>query len=328
MAEEVLQAPLVLEYPFSRTTGPVIGRFLAGLSERVLLGVRRADGTVMCPPLEYDPISSDALSELVEVGPGGVVETWSWNGAPRSQQPFDQPFAWAMIRPDGSDTAMLHAVLVAGPEQMSTGMRVRIVWRDERSGHIADIAGFEPEPEGPGEVRSGVDVQSLEPVESVLTPIRMEYTYTPGRSLSAYLRAMKEKRIIGDLCPDTGMVFVPPRGVSPVAGKQTAGFVELPDSGYVESFNVTRVPIPTRPDLSPPYCSAWIVLDGASVGFLGLVTGIEPEEVRIGMRVRARWKPDDELEMSATNISSWEPTGEPDEVITDYTTIGRSGTER
>jgi len=41
------------------------------------------------------------------------------------------------------------------------------------------------------------------------------------------------------------------------------------------------------------------------------------------MRVRAVWKPDDELEMSAQNILGWEPTGEPDEVITDYARVGR-----
>ncbi|MDE0162227.1 MAG: Zn-ribbon domain-containing OB-fold protein [Acidimicrobiaceae bacterium] len=162
-----------------------------------------------------------------------------------------------------------------------------------------------------------------EPVESVCTPIRMTYTYTPGRALSRYLRAMAGKRILGERCGATGQVFVPPRGVSPLAGAATSEAVELADTGYVESFNITRVPIERRPDLEPPYCSAWIVLDGASVGFLGLVIDIAPEEVRIGMRVRAVWKPDEELETSAANILGWAPTGEPDEVITDYERIGR-----
>ena len=164
---------------------------------------------------------------------------------------------------------------------------------------------------------------SAEPVTSVRTPIRLSYTYTPGRALSRYLRAMADKRILGERCGDTGQVFVPPRGVSPLAGKGTREVVELPDTGYVESFNITRVPIERRPDLKPPYCSAWIVLDGASVGFLGLVIGVAPEEVRIGMRVRAVWRPDEELETSAANILGWAPTDEPDEVVTDYAVIGR-----
>lgn len=145
MADDVLEAPLVLEYPFTRTTGPVVGAFLTGLREGVVLGIRRTDGTVLCPPLEYDPVDATPLTEMVEVGSSGVVESWSWNGAPRAQQPFQQPFALAQIRLDGADTAMVHAVFVAGPEAMATGMRVTIEWRDEREGHIADIAGFVPE---------------------------------------------------------------------------------------------------------------------------------------------------------------------------------------
>lgn len=166
-------------------------------------------------------------------------------------------------------------------------------------------------------------LSGAEPVQSVCTPIRLAYTYTPGRALSRHLRAMATKRILGERCSQTGQVFVPPRGVSPLAGTATREVVELPDTGYVDSFNITRVPIERRPDLKPPYCSAWIVLDGASVGFMGLVVNIAPEEVRIGMRVRAVWKPDDELETSAANILGWEPTGEPDEAITDYERIGR-----
>ena len=148
--EDVLQAPMVLEYPFTRSTGPVIGAFLTGLRERVILGIRRADGSVLCPPLEYDPITSEPLTELLEVAAAGEVVAWAWNGGPRPQQPFRGSFAWAMIRLDGADTPMLHGVLAGSAAEMATGMRVRAVWRDERSGHIADIAGFEPDP-GPGE---------------------------------------------------------------------------------------------------------------------------------------------------------------------------------
>ena len=145
----VLRAPLRLEYPFTRTTGPVIGGFLTGLREGVMLGIRRGDGTVLCPPLEYDPLTSEPLTELVEVGQAGVVTTWTWNGPPRPQQPFDQPFAWAMVQVDGTDTPMLHAVMVDGPEQMTTGMRVQIEWRTEREGHISDFV-FVPEVAGSG----------------------------------------------------------------------------------------------------------------------------------------------------------------------------------
>jgi uncharacterized OB-fold protein len=110
--------------------------------------------------------------------------------------------------------------------------------------------------------------------------------------------------------------------VSPLSGRRTDGFVEVSDHGYVESFNITRLPIKTRPDLKPPYISAWVVPDGSSIGHITLVAGIEPEEMRIGLRVKAVWKPDDCLEESAANILKWVPSGEPDVELSDLRIVG------
>lgn len=138
-------APHVLEYPYSRSVGPVIGKFLGGLKAGVVLGVRTPSGTVLCPPLEYDPETGEATGEFVEVGPGGTVTTWTWT-SPRQGQPLDHSFAWALIKLDGADTALLHAVDVGDESAMSTGMRVRVRFRKEPKGHINDIECFEPEP--------------------------------------------------------------------------------------------------------------------------------------------------------------------------------------
>lgn len=145
MTDDILQAPLVLEYPFTRTTGPVIGAFMTGLREGRILGIRRSDGSVLVPPTEYDPETSEPLTEMVDVGQSGEVLSWTWSPEVRPQQPFDAPFAWALIRLDGADTPLLHAVLAAGPGDVSTGMRVTAQWRPEREGHMADIVGFVPE---------------------------------------------------------------------------------------------------------------------------------------------------------------------------------------
>ncbi|HET6952258.1 MAG TPA: OB-fold domain-containing protein [Acidimicrobiales bacterium] len=141
---EILSAPLVLEYPFKRTVGPVQSAFLTGLRERIVVGVRASDGRVLCPPVEYDPVTSDELTDLVTLADTGTVTTWSWEPAPRANQPLDRPFAWALVRLDGADTGLLHALDAGGPEAVSTGMRVRIRWAGEREGAITDIACFEP----------------------------------------------------------------------------------------------------------------------------------------------------------------------------------------
>jgi uncharacterized OB-fold protein len=140
---EVLSAPLVLEYPFRRTVGPVQSAFLTGLREGIVLGIRTGGGRVMCPPVEYDPVTGDELDDLVTLGETGIVTTWSWEPEPRPNQPLDRPFAWALIRLDGADTAMLHAVDAGTPDRIQAGTKVRIRWADEREGAITDIAHFE-----------------------------------------------------------------------------------------------------------------------------------------------------------------------------------------
>lgn len=146
---EVLSAPLVVEFPFTRSTGPVIGAFLTGLRERVVLGIRGSDGRVLCPPAEYDPVTAEELGELVPLPGTGTVTTWAWNPVPRPYQPLATPFAWALVRFDGADTALLHALDAPPPDSghpdaVRTGLRVEVRWAEQRSGAITDIACFVP----------------------------------------------------------------------------------------------------------------------------------------------------------------------------------------
>jgi uncharacterized OB-fold protein len=141
---DVLRAPYTLSYAYKRSLGPVLSQFMTGLRDGKILGIRAADGRVLVPPAEYDPQTSEALHELVQVADAGVVMSWAFIAAPRPGQPLDRPFAWALVRLDGADTDLLHAVDAGTPERMRTGMRVRARWSDERSGRIQDIACFEP----------------------------------------------------------------------------------------------------------------------------------------------------------------------------------------
>lgn len=142
---EVLRAPHRLEYPYRRSVGPVLGRFLGGLLEGRIEGIRARNGRVLVPPQEYDPVTAEPLHEWVPVGSGGVVVSWAWIAEPLPRQPLQRPFAWAMVRLDGADTALLHAVDAGDADAMRTGMRVRVRWRPERTGDIRDIECFVPE---------------------------------------------------------------------------------------------------------------------------------------------------------------------------------------
>jgi hypothetical protein len=144
------EAPLTalhhVEYTYRRSVGPVLGRFFAALRERRIEGIRTRAGRVLVPPAEYDPDTGESTTdEFVSVGPAGTVTTWTWVAKPRAKQPLQHPFAYALVKLDGADTPLLHAVDALSESRMRTGMRVRPRWRAETKGEIADIACFEPE---------------------------------------------------------------------------------------------------------------------------------------------------------------------------------------
>jgi uncharacterized OB-fold protein len=147
MSEEVLTAPNVLEYPYTRTVGPIMSRFFTSLRDGRIEGVRTPSGKVVCPPTEYDPWTAEAVDPdaFVEVGPGGTVVTWAWVNQPHEKHPLARPFAWALVRLDGADTAMVHVVDAGDASRMRTGMRVVARLRNQRVGEIQDIECFVPE---------------------------------------------------------------------------------------------------------------------------------------------------------------------------------------
>ena len=141
---ELLTKSFELGYTYTRSTGPVIGRFLTALRAGRIEGVRMADGRVIVPAVEYDPRDGAALSEFVAVPDTGSVTTWCWVRQPLEHHLLQHPFAFALICLDGTDVPMLHLVDAGEEARMRTGMRVRARWAVERRGSITDIACFEP----------------------------------------------------------------------------------------------------------------------------------------------------------------------------------------
>ncbi|MSP17162.1 MAG: DNA-binding protein [Myxococcales bacterium] len=312
MQHDGFEAPYRLEYTYRRSTGPVIGRFLGALRDRRLEGVKTSAGRVLSPPGEYDPETGEDVGAPIDVGPGGVVTTWTWIAEPKPLHPVARPFAWALVRLDGADTAMLHAVDVGGDSgNIRTGLRVSPRWRAVRTGSIRDLECFVPEDlSARTEVRT-LATESSGPVAMMPSSVQLDYTITAGRHLSTYLRALATKRIVGGRCPSCTKVYLPPRGACPTCGVPADAETEVADRGTVTTFCIIRIPFDAAP-FPPPYASVAVLLDGADMPIFHLVRGVEPEEVRMGMRVRAVWVPDAELGPTLASIRWFEPSGEPD----------------
>jgi uncharacterized protein len=318
-----LSAPLEISFDYTRSLGPVLSRFMAALAQRQIIGSRGADGRVYVPPAEYDPVTFASPQEFVWVGPGATVLTWTWQPEPRESQPLDRPFAWALIRLDGADTGLLHAVDAGAAANMRTGMRVQPRWADNPAGHITDIVCFEPAADDDGAsdelTRAHIDPVPIEEADAgmIVTPVRLHYQHSASAEESRYLRGLKEGKIIGQRCPVCGKVYVPPRGACPVDGVPTTTDVELPDVGTVTTFCVVNVPFQGQ-RVPSPYVAASVLLDGADIAFQHLILGCDPAEVRMGMRVRAVWKPPEQWGTTSENIDHFEPAGEPDAPYDSY----------
>jgi len=153
--------------------------------------------------------------------------------------------------------------------------------------------------------------KTSEPVEMIVTPVRCEYSYTPGTASQKFLRAIEKGKIVGQACDGCGKVYIPPRGACGKCGRATSREVELKDTGTVVSFSIVRVPSENI-SVELPYVGASIVLDGADISMMGLIQECPYDEVRIGMRVKAVWKPEAEWDTTLNNISSFHPLDEPD----------------
>ena len=311
--EPPLSAPLKLSFDYTRSVGPLLSQFFTALRERRIVGVRGSDGRVHVPPAEYDPVTYEPLTEVVPVASVGTVVSWTWQPEPLEGQPLDRPFAWALIRLDGADTALLHAVDVAEGE-LRTGARVHAHWVDEPVGAITDIAYFalgdtpEEVPAAPADDR--------DPVTMLVTPISVEIQHSASHPETVFLRGIAEGKLLGGRTKvgrdgRPGPVYFPPKEADPATGMDLDEFVELPDRGTVTTFAVINIPFAGQ-RITPPYVAAYVLLDGADIPFLHLVTEIDAADVRMGMRVQAVWKPREEWGLGIDNISHFRPTGEPD----------------
>ncbi|MER7172769.1 Zn-ribbon domain-containing OB-fold protein [Streptomyces mesophilus] len=302
---ELLKAPLVVEFPFTRSLGPVQSAFLTGLRERTVLGVKTSDDKILVPPVEYDPVTADELRDLVEVGATGTVTTWAWNPEHRRGQPLGKPFAWILVKLDGADTALLHALDVDGPDAVHTGMRVRIRWAEERTGAITDIACFEPYEGEETSEAAPHDGEFEDKVSGIVAPARLDYTYSPGRAASAYITSVAERKMVGERCPSCSKVYIPPRGACPTCGVATREEVEVGPSGTVTTFCIVNVKAKNL-DIELPYVYAHIALDGADLALHGRIAGIPYDQVRMGLRVEPVWTE------GGRYPDHYRPTGEPD----------------
>ncbi len=130
--------------------------------------------------------------------------------------------------------------------------------------------------------------QGIEPMV-YQSRINVPYSWWAGDTASRFFIALRdEKRILGTKCGACNRVFLPPRKVCPTCFTENREWVDLSDEGTLISFSVARRPFAAIPaDRKVPVIWGLIRLDGADTALLHYLDEVEPEQVTIGMRVKA-----------------------------------------
>jgi uncharacterized OB-fold protein len=142
---ELITEPTEVEFPYSRSTGATLSRFLTALRDDTVIWGRRCSRCerVVVPAQDYCDTCSHDLGEWIQVGPGGSVTAFTVVRTTNHLAPAEAPFAFVLVRLDGADTDLVH--LVRDVESLRHGVRVRAAWAAERQGTINDLDCFEVE---------------------------------------------------------------------------------------------------------------------------------------------------------------------------------------
>lgn len=137
------------------------------------------------------------------------------------------------------------------------------------------------------------------------------FAWDTGIAIGRYLAGLKEGLILGARCRHCRRTVVPPRLVCEWCFRPMDEFVPLADTGTINTFSLCYVTWDVQ-RIQQPEIPAVIEIDGASPlhGIMHKLGEVEPQAVRIGMRVKAVWKPAEARQGAITDILYFKPIEE------------------
>ena len=135
--------------------------------------------------------------------------------------------------------------------------------------------------------------------------IRVPYQWWAGETATRFFTAIRdEQKVMGTQCSTCGRVFLPPRKNCPSCFGRNEKWVTLSPEGELVSFTVARRQFAALPK-KVPIIFGLVKLDGADTALLHMLGEVDPSDVRIGMRVRAKFA--DDRKGRITDIEYFKP---------------------
>jgi uncharacterized OB-fold protein len=154
------------------------------------------------------------------------------------------------------------------------------------------------------------DIKQGKVLTTSWTP-NLAYAWDAGVAIGRYLTELKNGRIIGRVCYTCKRIMLPPRMFCELCFRPTDEWVPVKDTGTVNTFSICNInwDASRRKKGEPPLIPSVIEIDGASrgMGIMHMLSEVAPEDIHIGMKVKAVWKDPKDRTGAITDILYFKP---------------------
>ncbi len=139
--------------------------------------------------------------------------------------------------------------------------------------------------------------------------VRAEFNFWVGIVMDKFYDGLQEKKFIGTKCSKCGKVFLPPRNRCGDCFAKAEEFIDLPETGILKNFTVTNIKISERKsrNVKKDMIVGLVQIDGADTAMIVPVININPEDLKVGMKLRVVWAKS--IKGDPNDIAGFEPIG-------------------
>lgn len=135
-------------------------------------------------------------------------------------------------------------------------------------------------------------------------PVEMDYTRSPGKLLGKFFASLRDEGIIkGIRCSHCSSVFVPPQQYCPLCTSKMSNLIPMPQEATIASFTIVKKDAPFT-EWKAPFTYVAVKYDATHSTFWHRLK--ETENVNIGDKIQAVFKPESEREGSLLDILYFE----------------------
>ena len=161
----------------------------------------------------------------------------------------------------------------------------------------------------------GIELGSKDFYGSAVTGVRSRpdarYEFSAGEAMSRFLEELQNGKLIARTCNRCKRVLFPPRMFCEECFRPTDEWRYIRDTGTIETFSISYLDRDAK-RITEPILVGVVSLDGASpkMGMMHYFGEMTKDQIAIGMRVKAVWKPPEDREGSVLDIRYFRPLRE------------------